>query len=205
MKRIRTKICGVRTLEEARSAIESGADALGFVFYPKSKRFVSVEEARRIVDALPPFVSCVGLVVNPSYDEVISVLSSGVHLLQFHGDEPESFCCQFDRPYIKALGVDPSTDIETSVSSYSSASALLLDVKDPVNYGGTGTAFNWQKLAGISLDRVIVAGGLNVENLPQLLQRYRPFAVDVSSGVEYTQGGKCPIKMREFCALVTSS
>jgi len=205
MTRIRTKICGIGTLAEAREAIAAGADALGFVFYSKSKRAIDLGLAKDIIRQLPPFVSTVGLVVNPCSDEVAKVIETGVDLIQFHGDEPETFCRQFSVPYIKAIGIDHRVDIVAEMQRYKSARAVLLDIKDPVNYGGTGQQFDWQLLTGVPLDQVIVAGGLNAHTLPQLLQQYRPFAVDVSSGVEYDQGGKCPKKVREFCSLVISS
>ncbi len=200
----RIKICGIKQLDEALVAIDAGADALGFVFYPKSVRAVSFQEAAEIIAALPPFVTCVGLLVNPSDEQVASAIAAGVDLVQFHGSESAEFCEQFNVKYVKAIGVDSSTDLNAKLDEYSSASAVLLDVKDE-SYGGTGRQFDWSLLSAVKEERVIVAGGLTVGNVASLIENWRPYAVDVSSGVERERGIKDASLIKQFCSAVISS
>lgn len=199
--RVRIKICGISTIEEALAAVDAGADALGFVFYSKSKRAITPAEAQQIICRLPPFVTVVGLVVNASREHVRSVISAGVDVLQFHGDETPEECASFNVKYIKAVGVDGTTDIELLKRAYGSAQTLLLDVKDE-DYGGTGRVFDWSLVPQDIARNVIIAGGLKESNIGALLHQLTPYAIDVSSGVEYTVGGKSTELMQAFCKKV---
>lgn len=180
-------------------ATSAGADAIGFVFYAKSPRAVGVEQARAIIAALPPFVTTVGLFVNMARDELQSVLSRvPLDLLQFHGDESVTQCEGFGRPYIKALRVKPGDDIAARVNEYPSASGVLLDTYVEGVPGGTGEAFDWS-LVPTGLNKpVILAGGLQSGNVAEAVRQLRPYAVDVSGGVEVSKGIKDAQKIADF-------
>lgn len=206
MARTRIKICGITRPEDARTAIDCGADALGLVFYPKSPRSVSLEQARDIAAVVPPFVTLVALFVNES-PEIISrvVRELPVGLVQFHGDETPAFCTQFQRPWIKALRVRPEMDVAAECGLYEGASGVLLDAFQEGVAGGTGKTFDWS-LAEVSLPRPwVLAGGLNPENVEEAVKRLQPGAVDVSGGVEVSRGLKCPRKIKEFVAAVRAA
>lgn len=186
----RIKICGITRVEDGVAAAEAGADAIGLVFYPKSPRCVRPEQAAAIVAALPPFVDVVGLFVNATPEFVRETLAAvPINLLQFHGDESETWCRQFDRPYLKAARVRPELDLVQYAASFASAQALLLDAFVD-GYGGAGHVFDWG-LIPTGLPRpVILSGGLTVDNVGEAVRRVRPAAVDVSSGVEAAGGPK---------------
>jgi phosphoribosylanthranilate isomerase len=189
--KVRAKICGITCLEDALQAIEAGADALGFVFYPPSPRHVSILQAREICSQLPPFVCRVGLFVNAERDFIDQACNSlGIDLLQFHGDEREADCLGFSRPYIKAIRIQTSDDFQLAERDYSSAMAILADAYKPGIPGGTGERFDWSLLPHARKKPLILAGGLNETNIYQAIQSVRPYAVDVSGGVEQSKGKK---------------
>lgn len=207
MRRVRTKICGITRLEDALLASELGADALGLVFYPGSKRALSLEQAGEVRRGLPPFVSLVGLFVDPSESEVGAVLDA-VHLdaLQFHGDERADFCEQFGVPYVKAVRVRPDVDPLVEVFAHPRAAAILLDAWDPRLKGGTGKEIDWsvaREVVEKSPLPVILAGGLRAENAAQAIREVAPWALDLSSGVESGPGIKDPAKLKAFFDEVT--
>ncbi|HUU72828.1 MAG TPA: phosphoribosylanthranilate isomerase [Burkholderiales bacterium] len=193
------KICGLTRVEDALDAARLGAQAIGVVLYPKSPRFVSSQQARLIVEALPPFVTPVALMVNPSTEEVETAIREvGPALLQFHGDETPEFCRGFSLPYIKALRVRPETDLLQYASDYAAAKGLLLDAFVEGARGGTGATFDWSLIPpGLPLP-VILAGGLDSSNVTEAIRRVRPWAVDVSSGVEVGKGLKDAARMAAF-------
>ncbi|CAD5109747.1 phosphoribosylanthranilate isomerase [Zestomonas carbonaria] len=203
MSLVRSKICGITRVEDALVAAEAGADAIGLVFYAKSPRAVSVQQARTIIAALPPFVTTVGLFVNASRCELGEILDAvPLDLLQFHGDEQPADCEGYHRPYIKALRVKAGDDIAAQVARYPKAAGILLDTYVPGVPGGTGEAFDWS-LVPHDLGRpVVLAGGLNAANVRAAIERVRPYAVDVSGGVEAGKGIKDADKVRAFLAEV---
>ncbi len=186
-------------------AARQGADALGFVFYPPSSRAVDPSQANEIVSALPPFVTSVALFVDPSESEVERVLRAlPVDLLQFHGDESPVFCGQFDRPYIKAVRMRPAVDLEQLAQDYSQAQALLLDAYRHGVAGGTGETFSWSRVPQNFSMPIVLAGGLTADNVGDAIKQVRPYAVDVSGGVEATKGIKDLAKMAAFMRGVNS-
>lgn len=206
MHRIRSKICGLTRVEDVQLAVEAGADALGFVFYPPSSRAVSVDQAEVLLRSVPPFVMTVALFVNPDPQWLAATLKRlPFDLLQFHGDEDEGFCQQFDRPYIKALRMKPGLDPCVEADKWPSARGFLLDAYQAGTPGGTGEQFDWQRFPKEDSRPWILAGGLTAQNLQEAVQITRPYAVDVSGGVEAQRGIKCPIKMNEFIRQLASS
>ena len=201
--RTRIKICGITRLGDAIAAAEAGADAIGLVFYDKSPRAVDVVEAWEIVDVLPPFVTTVGLFVNPAEDLVETVLTEvPLDVLQFHGDESPEFCARFGQPFIKAVRMRPETDLDALARCYHEAQGLLLDTFRPGVPGGTGEAFDWS-LARTDIDLpVILAGGLTPENVADAIRQVHPWGVDVSGGVEREKGIKDSGKIVQFTAAV---
>lgn len=201
--RTRTKICGMTNVEDALCAVEAGADALGFVFYEPSPRNVSVTQAAEIQRALPPFVTTVALFVNPELDLVEFVIEQvKIDVLQFHGDEMPEFCEQFSRPYFKALRMKEDIDLCVECERYDSAQALLLDAYKPGVPGGTGEMFDWARIPSDLPKPVILAGGLEPENVADAIQQVQPYAVDVSGGVEASKGLKSPEKITAFMGAV---
>ncbi len=197
--RTRVKICGITRVEDALAAAESGADAIGLVFYQKSPRHVTTERAAEIVRGIPPFVSAVGLFVNATAAEVRAVLSAvRLDVLQFHGEEPPHFCAQFGVPYLKAVRVRPETNLVQYASDYADASALLLDAYAKGAHGGTGQVFDWELIPTGLPKPFILAGGLNPSNVSEAIRSTRPYAVDVSGGVERDKGIKDADKMAAF-------
>jgi phosphoribosylanthranilate isomerase len=188
--RTRVKICGITRVEDALAAAAAGADAIGLNFWPGTPRRVAVDVARAIVAALPPFVTRVGLFVDPDPGEVRSVLASvGIDALQFHGGEPAAMCRGFGLPYLKAIAVKEGVDLLESVSQYDDAAGFLFDAFRPGDLpGGTGHAFDWSRLTdGVRAALrapLILSGGLDPGNVAEAIRRVRPYAVDVSSGVE---------------------
>ena len=187
--RTRTKICGITRPEDALAAAQAGADAIGLVFYGASPRAVDLKQARAIADVLPAFVTLAGLFVNPKRIEVEQVLARiPLDLLQFHGDESQEFCGQFHRRWIKAVRVRHADDIISAFSRWDRASGLLVDAYDPQRYGGTGQSFDWSVIPEQRPIPLILAGGLNSANVATATRQVRPWAVDVSGGVEVTDG-----------------
>jgi phosphoribosylanthranilate isomerase len=197
--RTRVKICGLTRGADARAAAELGADAIGLVFYAPSPRAVEIEQARRLAGCLPPFVTSVGLFVDADPAQVRGVLGRvPLDLLQFHGDEPPDYCAAFGRPWIKAIRVRPEIDLHALAARYADAAGLLLDTYDPSAPGGTGRRFDWD-LIPRDLDKpVILAGGLDADNVAEAVRRVRPYGVDVSGGVEAAKGIKDRAKMAAF-------
>ena len=199
MKRTRVKICGITRLEDALSAIDSGVDALGFVFYEPSPRAISVADAANIITQLPAFVTTTALFVNADRAVVDRVISeTRIDLLQFHGDESPEFCEQFSRPYIKAMRMKPGLEIEQEIARYSSAQAILLDAYTPGIPGGTGEVFDWDLIPRVHPAPIILAGGLTRANVAESVKQVAPFAVDVSGGVEQSKGIKDAEKIAAF-------
>ncbi|MCO8163619.1 phosphoribosylanthranilate isomerase [Pseudomonas sp. 21LCFQ010] len=203
MSAVRSKICGITRLEDALAAVEAGADALGFVFYAPSPRAVSVQQARAIIAGLPPFVTTVGLFVNASSCELNETLDAlPLDLLQFHGDESPEACDGYHRPFIKALRVKPGDDIAAACRAYGKASGILLDAYVPGVPGGTGERFDWSLIPGDLSRPIILAGGLDAGNVAQAIAQVKPYAVDVSGGVERSKGIKDHDKVRAFMRAV---
>ena len=199
MLRTRIKICGITRAEDALAVVDAGADALGLVFYPPSPRAVDIAAAKMIVADVPAFVSVTALFVNPTVEEVQSVLDSvRIELLQFHGDEEDAFCRQFNRPYIKALRVRQASDLVASCLRFPNALGILLDSYKPGVPGGTGETFDWSLVPATPPKPIILAGGLAPENVAAAIEQVAPFAVDISGGVEAAKGIKDHGKINEF-------
>lgn len=204
--RTRVKICGITRTEDALTAIACGADALGFVFYDPSPRAISAEQAAAMMAELPPFVATVGLFVDAPAEFVRQTLAlAPLSLLQFHGDEPEAYCQQFNRPYMKALRVQAGDDVASRMRQYPSASAILLDAWHPTQPGGTGLCFDWRQVPSELSNRVVLAGGLSAANVADAIRATRPYGVDVSGGVESAKGIKSAEKLVAFMAGVQSA
>ena len=203
---VRVKICGITRLQDLHAACEAGADALGFVFYEKSPRHVSLEAAAELVRALPPFMQSVGLFVNARPDFIETVLQTvPLDLLQFHGDETPTDCARHGRPYIKAVRVNRDTDLLKCAADFDAARGLLLDAYVPGVPGGTGERFDWSLIPANLPKAVILSGGLTPDNVAEAIQRVRPWAVDVSSGVEQAKGIKDAHKIAQFIAKAKAS
>lgn len=201
MERVRSKICGITNEADARTAVEAGADALGFVFYPPSPRHLELEVAVRIARQLPPFISIVALMVNAEAAMVKQVLARlPVSVLQFHGDEEAAFCEQFDHPYIKAIRVKPELDLMCEMGKHPQAQGFLLDTYKKGVPGGTGESFNWELFPRQADKPLILAGGLTPENVGRAVKQTGAYAVDVSGGVEAAAGVKDADKVRQFIA-----
>ena len=200
--RTRIKICGIRRESDVEAAVEAGADAIGLVFYAPSPRHQSVSRAAELARALPAFVTPVGLFVNAALPEVEAAVAAIPGLmLQFHGDETPGFCARFARPYLKAVRMVPGVDLLDSSRRFASAQALLLDA--PVEaYGGGGKVFDWSLVPASVARPVVLSGGLHAGNVIVGIQQVRPWAVDVSSGVESTRGVKDAALIRGFCEAV---
>lgn len=195
----RIKICGITRVDDALAAAQAGADAIGLVFHRGSPRAVSVEQARTIAGALPPFVTTVGLFVDAEQATIQSVLEQvPLDLLQFHGDEPDDFCQGFKRPYIKAVRVRPGDDLNALAAQWPGACGILLDSYKPGVPGGTGETFDWSVIPSQRSWRLILAGGLQAQNVRQAIDQTAPWAVDVSGGVEATKGIKDIAKINAF-------
>ncbi len=204
--RTRVKICGLTRPEDARTAAELGADAIGLNFYPPSPRVVKLTEARAIVAALPPFVKVVGLFVDAEPNLVRRMRDSvPLDLLQFHGEENSSECERYAHPYIKAIRVRAGLDLERVLGGFESASGLLLDSWHPEVPGGSGQSFDWALIPRETAKPIILAGGLTPANVAEAIRRVRPFAVDVCGGVESAKGIKDAAKMAAFMEGVDSA
>lgn len=203
--RVRVKICGITREADALLAADAGADAIGFVHWTGSRRAVRPEQARAIAAVLPPFVATVALFVDPSMDEVRRVLdATRPDLLQFHGDEDPGFCAGFGLPYIKAVKIGATAPAATVLGYHALARGLLLDTHDPAAVGGTGRAFDWSLAPRGSARPIVLAGGLNAQNVARAIAQVRPYAVDVSSGVESAPGIKDAARVREFMQAVAA-
>ena len=200
----RVKICGITEFEDARDAVLLGADAIGLNFYPSSPRYIEPSRAAKIIERLPPFVTVVGVFVNhPDPQNLEDFAGSlGLHAVQLHGNETPDYCSMIQRAkVIKALRVDSNFRVET-LRSYGSRT-FLLDACSPDQFGGTGKSFNWELVFGANaFGSIVIAGGLNPENVAQAVGMLHPFAVDVASGVESRPGKKDYEKMRRFIEAV---
>ena len=206
MRKTRIKICGIRRIEDAMLAAHAGADAIGLIFYAPSPRAVTLQQAIAVRDALPPFVSTVALFVNATSAEVNEVCELlNPSLLQFHGDEDPDYCASFSRPYLKAIRVGASMKADDLVqlhTEFSTAQALLLDTLSAGQFGGTGESFNWEVIPMSLRGRIILSGGLTPINVGDAVQMIKPWAVDVSSGVELQKGVTDPEKIWAFMSAV---
>lgn len=193
----KVKICGITNMEDALAAVNYGADALGFVFYYKSPRYVTPERAREIIAQLPPFVSTVGVFANETHEKMKEILEfSGIDILQLHGDEPPDTCYIWHR-VIRALRVRDFSDLKLLEAC--KVSAFLLDTYSAESYGGTGQTFDWDiAIEAKRFGRIILSGGLNPDNVEKAVRYVRPYAIDVSSGIEEEKGKKDLKKMKEF-------
>ena len=197
--RTRVKICGITRSDDGLAAAAAGADAIGLVFYAPSPRAVSVEQAIDIVSVLPPFVTVTALFVDAGREDIRRVLDSvPVDLLQFHGNESPGDCEGFGRPYIKAMAMRDGVDLAAACHDFASASGILVDAWHPQVPGGTGESFDWERLPAALEKPLILAGGLTPDNVTAAVSKVRPWAVDVSSGVEREKGVKDPERIRQF-------
>ena len=200
MSRTRIKICGLTRAQDVRAAVAHGADAIGFVFYASSPRAVSIAQAAELVALLPPFVASVGLFVNATADEVNCVLERvPLQLLQFHGDEAQADCARFGRPWIKAARMRAGVDLVEFASLHPGASGILVDAFVE-GYGGGGKTFDWSLIPQGFGRPLVLSGGLDADNVVDAVRRIRPWAVDVSSGVESDKGIKDTAKIAAFIA-----
>lgn len=197
--RTRVKICGITRPDDALNAAMLGADAIGLVFFDQSPRAVDVDMAREIIAVLPPFVTVVGLFVDPSPREVAAVLHRvPLDILQFHGNEEPGECSCYNKPYIKAIRMRHGVDLARECERYAQARGILLDAYDPNLPGGTGKTFNWSLIPKKLDKQIILAGGLRPDTVWQVISSVRPYAVDVSSGVEIEKGIKDADTMAAF-------
>lgn len=205
LKRTRIKICGITREQDLEAAVEAGVDAVGFVFYPPSKRCITAERARELADLLPPFVTATGLFVNEPYDMVQRYADTArLQLLQFHGEETPEYCDRFKLPYMKAARVVPGLDLLKYQGQFSSARSLLLDAFTE-GYGGGGEVFDWSLIPKEVAARAVLSGGLHAANVGSGVLALRPLGVDVSSGVEQAKGIKDAGLIRQFVAAVRAA
>lgn len=201
--RTRVKICGITRVEDARQAAQLGADAIGLVFYQQSPRHVGIEQAQSIVRAVSPFVSRVGLFVDADPEHIEQVLETvDLDILQFHGDETAGQCDRYGKRYIKAIRMAPGLDPVAEMDRHPDASGFLLDAYSENEAGGTGKTFDWARIPSNTDKPIILAGGLGPENVADAVASARPYAVDVSSGVEQEKGIKDAAKMAAFISEV---
>jgi phosphoribosylanthranilate isomerase len=201
----KVKICGLTNLEDALVAAEAGADALGFVLYPRSPRCIKPTAVQEIIRQLPPYVTTVGVFANTGAKEMLDVLEScGLDFAQLQGDEPPSVCKRLGSKVVKAIRVKDRESLAT-MKSYS-VRAFVLDTYTKENFGGTGKMFDWDlAVEAKQYGRIILAGGLNPENVEEAIRKVRPYGVDVSSGIEQRIGKKDPEKIRQFIARAKGS
>ncbi len=203
--RTRVKICGITSVADARLVVNSGADALGLVFYADSPRCVSIEQARAIVDAVPAFVSTVALFVDAEPAYIDTVLEHvNVDMIQFHGLESAQDCSRYGKRFIKAISMRDDVDLQAMSEQYAQASALLVDSYRPGVPGGTGEVFDWERIPADLGKTIILAGGLDDSNIERAIHSVQPYAVDVSSGVERTKGVKDEGRIESFMRGVDS-
>lgn len=204
--RTRIKICGITRPEDALAVAAAGADAIGLVFYAKSPRAVTIEQAQAIVSVLPPFVTRVGLFVDATQSELDAVLDNvELDVVQFHGNETLDQCEAAGKEYLKAVRVRDKADIIAALERYPTASALLLDTYHPDKPGGTGETFDWDKIPAKLSKPFILAGGLTADNVQSAIAAVSPYAVDVSGGVEVSKGIKSADKIQQFVEAVNKT
>ena len=202
----RIKICGITREEDARAAAQAGADALGLNFYAPSQRYIDLECARRIVAAVPPFVTIVALFVDEPAESVRRIVDGvAIDVLQFHGSESPEYCAQFNRPWMKAVRMKDGVDLAAEAAAYSESRGLLLDSWREGVPGGTGETFDWTRVGeGLALP-LVLAGGLNADNVGEAILKLRPAAVDVAGGVESAPGQKDATRIRQFIEAVRAA
>ena len=201
----RIKICGLTREEDVDAAVAAGADAIGFVFYPPSPRYLSPRRAAELARRVPPFIDVVGLFVNEAPESLLAVCDAvPVNLLQFHGDEDAAYCRQFKRPYLRAARVRPGLDLVEFARAFPDARGLLLDAFVE-GYGGGGHVFDWSLIPPELPGFLVLSGGLTAANVGEAIERVRPVAVDVSSGVEAGKGIKDHSKIAAFVAAVRNA
>jgi phosphoribosylanthranilate isomerase len=206
MLRTRVKICGITRAQDATALVQSGADALGLVFFPKSPRHVTLQQARKITTGIAPFVTVTGLFVNASADSVKEVLASvPLGLLQFHGEETNDQCNCFGLPFIKSIPMKSGTDLLSLMSAYPDAAGFLLDAWQPETRGGGGIVFDWEQIPEGIHTPIVLAGGLTPANVATAIRTVKPYAVDVSTGVERDKGIKSREKIEAFMREVRNS
>jgi phosphoribosylanthranilate isomerase len=206
MMRTRVKICGITRAQDAAAVVQSGADALGLVFYPKGPRYVTADQARQIATGVAPFVTVTGLFVNAPADSVREVLARvPLGLLQFHGEESNDQCNCFGLPFIKSIPMRHGTDLLSLMSAYPDAAGFLLDAWQPETHGGGGIAFDWQQIPEGINTPLVLAGGLTPGNVATAIRTVKPYAVDVSTGVERDKGIKSREKIEAFMREVRNS
>jgi phosphoribosylanthranilate isomerase len=204
--RTRVKICGITSVSDGLAAARHGADAIGLIFYPPSPRLVTLDRAREIAASLPPFVARVAVFVNPTAADVdAAIRACRPDLLQFHGEETADFCRGFNVPYVRALRVRPGVDLLESLSPFGDAAGWLLDAYRQELYGGTGEAFDWGLIPRALARPLILSGGLDAGNVGAAVRRVRPWAVDVSSGVEAAKGVKDERRIAAFMEAVRNA
>ncbi len=197
--RTRVKICGLTREQDVDAAVAAGADAIGFVFHPPSPRALSIAAAAALAARVPAFVTTAGLFVDAEVALVRNAMDQvQLGLLQFHGQEPPGYCRGFGRPWIKALAMRDGIDVEAAAADYHGAAALLLDTHDQALAGGTGRRFDWDLVPLALAPRIVLAGGLAPDNVAEAIDRVRPYAVDVSGGVERAKGLKDHSKINDF-------
>jgi len=195
----RIKFCGLTRTQDVQKAVALGVDALGFVFVENSQRNVNIETAARLIHEVPPFINRVGLFMNAETSHVKHVLKNvRLNLVQFHGEEEEDYCAQFDMPYLKAVAMASIESVEDFCEAYPTATGFILDSHAQGQMGGSGEQFSWSEIPKNLNKPIILAGGLNVENVAEAIRAVRPYAVDVSSGIETSKGIKDPVKMEKF-------
>ncbi len=193
---VKVKICGITSVKDALAVSDAGADAVGLVFYPKSSRYLSIQQAIEICNALPPFITIVGLFLDADKQAVDAVLRQvPLDLLQFHGSESPQYCANFSRPYIKAVGMLGLDSFSNYADRYPDAKALLVDGHAPGAAGGTGNSFDWNAIPTHYSKPIILAGGLNPDNIALAIESTSVYAVDLSSGVETSPGIKSQQKI----------
>lgn len=203
--RTRVKVCGITNLDDALAAVASGADALGFIFWPHSSRYISATKATEICAEIPPFVTRVGVLVDPTRHELDGLMRQvALDIFQFHGNETADFCNSQPHAYYKALRMSADMDVVAAAKQYDSSRGLLVDSYVPDVPGGSGRTFEWRQLPKNHIKPIILAGGLGPGNVQQAIRLVRPYAVDVSSGVEQMKGKKDPSRLREFFDAVRS-
>jgi len=204
--RTRIKICGITRPDDGLAAASMGADAIGLVFYAKSPRAVTIEQAQLICRVLPPFVTTVALFVNADPAEIRKTIEAvPIDVLQFHGDEVQADCIGYGLPYIKAIRMQPNVSLPEQIKAYDEAQALLVDAYSPAEVGGTGEVFDWSRVPNGLESPIILAGGLSPDNVSEAIAAVSPYAVDVSSGVEAAKGIKDQAKISAFIKAATES
>ncbi len=197
----RIKFCGITREQDILAAAHLGVHAIGLVFHPQSSRAVDVQQAQSLSRVCPPFITRVGLFMNQDASTITEVLEQvDLDVLQFHGEEPEEYCVSFKKPYLKSIAMGGNTPHRAR--EYPSAQAMLLDSNEIGQPGGSGKAFDWDNIPENITKPVILAGGLDADNVTQAIQRIKPYAVDVSSGIESAKGIKDSVKMKNFIQTV---